>query len=211
MATRRLLLLLCLALPTAWLNAQRVQNVDFFELAGPTWTPSQTIRGSNVTIAGTHGWALSTGFGYQLKRTSAGNLWLEILPFGQIGLSGRASVVAAKSPPGVFGSADFASQLSLAGFRWMVPVHERVSLYAAAGGGAGSFNYAVVNSFPPPGSISPHNVLHGLGDFGGGVDIRLTDNISLRTEVREYVTGIGLSGYPGRQHLVPYVGIAFHH
>lgn len=53
--------------------------------------------------------------------------------------------------------------------------------------------------------------VHGGFDFGGGVDIRLSRYFSIRAEVRDFVTGAGLSGVEGRNHVAPLVGLVFHH
>ena len=57
---------------------------------------------------------------------------------------------------------------------------------------------------------SPYQTTHGVFQFGGGVDLRLTERISIRGEVRDFVTGSGLSGSNGPHHLVPLMGLAMH-
>ncbi len=52
---------------------------------------------------------------------------------------------------------------------------------------------------------------HGVFGFGGGADVRLTRWFSLRMEVRDFVTGKGLGGAGGRHHVLPAIGVAFHH
>jgi hypothetical protein len=50
---------------------------------------------------------------------------------------------------------------------------------------------------------------HAAADFGGGVDLRLSQFVSLRVDGRDYITPAGLGGAIGHTH--PFVaGIAFH-
>ena len=74
----------------------------------------------------------------------------------------------------------------------------------------GFFHYAVLNDTMGSTDIELHGVRHGVADFGGGVDLRLVKSVSLRSEVRDYVTAAGLDGAPGRQHLLPLIGLAFY-
>jgi len=47
-------------------------------------------------------------------------------------------------------------------------------------------------------------------DFGGGLDFRLTRLMSLRAEVRDFVTGRGLGGVEGRNHPIFSFGLGIH-
>ena len=48
------------------------------------------------------------------------------------------------------------------------------------------------------------------GAFGGGLDFRLTRLISLRAEVRDFVSRRGIGLTDGRNHLVFGFGMGFH-
>ena len=182
----------------AW--AQRVQNMDISFLAGPAITSSSTIPGSNVKVEGTTGYSNSTGYGYQIVRTRAGSLWIEFSPtfvspgFAGSNISGRVSTSF--------------SAFTL-GLRLMVPVHSRISVYGALGGGSGGFRYPVIAGGAEP-RVTSNSTIHGVFQFGGGVDFRLTRILSIRGEVRDFVTGSGLSGSVGPHHVVPLVGVALH-
>ncbi|WP_321472587.1 hypothetical protein [uncultured Paludibaculum sp.] len=194
------LLLACAVLLSGPVSAQRVQNKDVSFSYGPLPIKSSTIRGTNVTANGTIGMSSATGYGYQVARTAAGSIWIDVAPIFGLYASGSASV------PGRINNG-FSS--ITAGFRLMVPLQSRTSVYGTLGGGVGSFSYPVVSgdSTQP---LTSNSTAHGIFQFGGGLDFRLTRGLSLRGEVRNLVTGAGLSGSSGRHHLVPLIGIAFH-
>jgi hypothetical protein len=93
-----------------------------------------------------------------------------------------------------------------AGLRLMVPLESRVTFFPVAGGGIGSF----LTPSPGSSSVSSRGTTHGVFQFGGGVDLRVTRLFSLRAEVRDVVTGRQLSGASGRHHPVPLFGVAMH-
>jgi hypothetical protein len=170
--------------------AQRVQNQDIFLLGGV----------SVPTALSPPRFSLSDGYGYQIVRTSAASLWIEMcVSFG----GGSGSV------PGAAGKLYLSWSAFAPGLRFMVPVHERVSIYAASGGGAGPFRQVTVSGTPP--FASSTGTWHGVFDAAGGVDIRLKPSLSLRAEFRDFVTGRQLSGAEGRHHPIVGIGIAFHH
>lgn len=91
----------------------------------------------------------------------------------------------------------------------MLPVAARLAVYGTTGAGVGSFSYPVVSGDSPL-SVSSKPTGHGIFELGGGLDIRLTRGISVRGEMRDLVTGSGLSGSTGHHHLIPLFGIALH-
>jgi hypothetical protein len=183
------LLLLC-ALLGGHAAAQGVQNQDVFLLASvnlPTTLTPTLISGNS-------------GYGYQIVRTSAASLWIEMsFAFG----GGKGTV------PGVGGKPQLLWNTYAPGLRFMVPLKERVSIYAAAGGGAGNFRELAISGTPP--LASAIGTWHGVFDVAGGLDIRLKRSLSLRAEFRDFVTGRGLSGADGRHHSIVGIGIAYHH
>jgi hypothetical protein len=77
--------------------------------------------------------------------------------------------------------------------RLSIPVGSRVSFYGVAGVGYGDITYhpgAAVSG----GTVKDLTNFHGVFDFGGGIDFRLTRPFSVRGEVRDFVTGSGLGG-----------------
>ncbi|MBZ5618153.1 MAG: hypothetical protein LAQ69_05360 [Acidobacteriia bacterium] len=193
---------LCLALlsGSAWAQGL-VQNMDIFFLFGPARVESQVIGGSGVTVYSSTGYSQSTGYGYQVMRKSAASLWVEFFPI--------TFTNPGKSTASIAGSINYRMNTFAPGVRFMVPVQSRISVYGVLGGGAGFFNYATIAGESSP-YVKSNSTTHGVFDFGGGVDVRLARRISLRGEVRDYVTGAGLSGTVGRNHILPLVGVALH-
>jgi hypothetical protein len=179
--------------------AQGIQNRDIFVSAGPIWTAAHPIAGTNAALAGATGFTFQVNYGYQFARISAASLMADVsFIFGEAGdATGNGTVPASMSFTPVTG-----------GLRLMLPLHSRLSLYTVAGGGGGSFHAPVITQ---SGTLAHmHTTSHGAFVFGGGTDVRLTRWFSLRGEVRDLVTGRGLSGASGRHHVLPLFGFAFH-
>jgi hypothetical protein len=194
------LLFLGLTLLPGGIRAQGVQNSDIFWLFGANSIPSQSVGGSAATLNGDTGVTIGYGYGYQIVRKSAASLWVEFSP-----IFGGANPVGASIP----GAVNLTWNAYPIGVRFMIPLQSRVSVYAAAGGGAGNFHVPQI----VPGatlSITSVSTWHGVFDFGGGVDVRLARRISLRAEIRDYATGAGLSGVAGRNHPVASGGFGLH-
>jgi opacity protein-like surface antigen len=178
-----------------------IQNRDISVLGGVSWYKSQSIPGSSVTFDGSTGYAMQVSYGYQVARGSAGSLWVEFYPM--------TFPFPGKRPAGIPGKVDFSSFIVTPGVRYMVPVQSRLSLYGVAGGGYGAFEYPVVADGDTL-HVKMNSTWHGVFDFGGGIDVRLSQSWSLRTECRDFVTGRALNGIPGRHHPTPLLGIAVH-
>jgi len=177
------------------------QNSDIYFMAGPASNQSQVIGGTNVTVYGSKGYTTNVGYGYQIMRQSAASLWVELSP----GVNVTPTADTANIP----GSISQQSTISTLGVRLMVPVQSRISFFGAVGGGVGDFSNPNLTSDNPP-DLKTTDVYHGVFDFGGGVDIRLSRFFSIRVDARDYVTGRDLGGVPGRNHFLPVVGVVFH-
>jgi opacity protein-like surface antigen len=199
MTKRCLLLLPMFFASVAW--AQRVQNSDIFFLAGPSFAKTQVIGGTNITLYGSTGYSQTVGYGYQIMRKSAVSLWVEILPFVFATPSAETATI--------HGSITLSSSILIPSARVMFPVQQRISLYGVVGAGYGDFNNPTLTSDNPP-DLKTNDVAHFVAGAGGGADFRLTRILSLRVDVRDYVTGRDLSGVPGRNHVLPMFGFAFH-
>ncbi|MDR3702720.1 MAG: hypothetical protein P4L56_23950 [Candidatus Sulfopaludibacter sp.] len=175
--------------------------MDTSILFGPTWYRPHTIPGTNVALSGSTGYSQQISYGYQVLRTPAGNLWIELNPMTFFSPGASTANIKGSFSPGGF--------LITPGVRYMVPVQSRLSLYAVAGGGVGTFDYPVVGAGDTP-YVATNDTWHGVFEFGGGIDIRLIRFLSVRAECRDFVTGKGLDGVPGRHHLAPAIGIATH-
>jgi hypothetical protein len=182
----------------AW--AQRLQNMDISFLAGPASIIARPLAGSNVTLNGHTSLATSIVYGYQMKRISAASLWLELSPITALFGLGTASIP---------GSVNDTFMTTTAGVRLVVPLQSRVSAYGVLGGGVGLFYYPSLlggqNTY-----LLSNSTLHGVFLVGGGVAFRLNRYISIRAEARDFITGAGLSGSTGRNHVLPLFGVAFH-
>jgi hypothetical protein len=181
----------------------RVQNFDIAELCTIHSYPSQTIAGSGVTVSGDRGASCASDvFAYQFARASAATFSVEFIPEYRAGGNGY--------PEGnILGSTSRVMSAHTLGIRLMAPLQSRISAYGSLGGGVGGFEYPTVLPTAPP-VLSQTLTYHGVVEFGGGLDIRLWRRFSLRGEVRDFVTGQGLSGVPGRNHVLEAIGVGFH-
>jgi hypothetical protein len=194
--TKRCVLLFLVLLPTAAWG----QSVEDYVLLGPAFASTQVIGGSNVTVTGSTGFSDVIGFAFPMVRKSAVSLWVEPfpvvfeLPGGSAPIPGSASAIGTIVTPSL---------------RLMAPLEPRISAFGAVGGGGGQFhNYTLSSDIPP--QLKTHSVYHGVVSAGGGIDFRTSRRISIRVDVRDYVTGHGLGGVLGRNHFLPMAGIAFH-
>jgi hypothetical protein len=176
------------------------QNFDVSLLWATARMPSQTVPNSNVIISPTwHFSCCSAEIGYQITHTAAGYLWVEYAHIEQGG-SLNANIPSS-------GSRDLETET--VGVRLMVPVAARLSFFGVTAGGEGEFHYPWILQGSTPYLLS-HSTTHGVFVWGGGVDIRLSKRISLRGEVRDLVSGKGLSGSNGVNHVVTLFGVGFH-
>jgi hypothetical protein len=183
-------------------TAFRVQNFDIAELCTIHSYPPQTVPGSNVALTGdTGGGCFSEVLGYQFARVSAATFSIELVPDYHSGGWAYSN--------STYGSTSQAMEAHTAGVRVMVPLQKRISVYGSAGGGGGTF-YQPAFLPTTPAVLTEIRSVHGVIDFAGGVDLRLVKHFSIRAEVRDFVTGQGLSGVPGRNHRLEAIGIAFH-
>jgi opacity protein-like surface antigen len=175
------------------------QNSDLSFLAGPVFGSTQGVLATGETVKVTGYFSFQSDFAHTIHSYSFGDLWYEF-----------PSTYASRDSASVGGASNSYSEYFVTpGVRLHVPVGSRVSFYGAAGGGYGNFNTTL--EYVSPGAVSQHNSnWHGAFDFGGGVDFRLTRLLSLRGEIRDFVTGRGLGGVDGRNHLLTLFGVAVH-
>lgn len=182
--------------------AQAVQNMDAYYGFGGHSVNSQTIPGTGVTVSGETTLTFSWDYGYQIKRFSAASLWLEVLDATH---TGTLRSNAASIP----GPIDYSWYAYVPGVRFMVPLRPRISVFGVAGMGVGASHYPVVVAAPLP-YVDSNSTFHGVFEFGVGADIRISRWISIRGDVRDFVTGQGLDGVAGRQRVLPTLGLALH-
>jgi opacity protein-like surface antigen len=127
-----------------------------------------------------------------------------VVPFresGTVTTSPTGTVTVGNAGPDVFFTP---------GLRLKISPQSRVSFYGAAGVGIASFGAGTIKASPSLTSVTGGRENSVAMDFGGGIDLRLTRLLSLRGDVRDFVTRAGLGDVSGRNHGIFQVGIAFH-
>jgi len=159
------------------------QNSDFAVLYS-----AKILVGNQLLPSGKTDSAISIATGYQLNYARqildarAGGLYLEF-PLLEGG-NGRGNSDIFFTP----------------GVRFRLSTQSRVSPYAALG----------VGVFSSGGTPFSGRTTSAAVDFGAGFDVRFTRLLSLRTELRDYVSGSRIGGFQGRNRPAFCVGIAFH-
>src|SRR5215831_13706234 len=190
-----------LLLPALFCGAIFAQNSDLGVLAGIGTPASATI--SDMRISGSVRARLQINYAAQLRDTPAGRLYLE-LPF----LLGGNSLGRIEKG-GVYGSSGSIIYFT-PGVRWNFPLHSRLSLYGATGVGVAAFignSTRIVGSQIAARSGSSASF---AGALGAGFDVRLSRLISLRGEVRDFISRKGANGIDGRHDVIFGAGVGFH-
>ena len=170
------------------------QNSDISILAGPVFGSSQVTDSTGATVKASGTWSFQSSFAHTIHSYSFADLWFEFASTAENRESTNTSFSAFYETPGL---------------RLSVPVGSRVSFYGAVGGGYVRFD-ADQENVNSGGHTQRLTNYHGAFDFGGGMDFRLTRLLSLRGEVRDFVTGSGLGGVNGRHHPIIGFGMAAH-
>jgi hypothetical protein len=164
------------------------------------------VAGGTVTQSGSVAPSLQLNYAWQVVERKT-YLYVElplVIPFresGSITSSSAGSVVVGNAGPDVFFTP---------GLRLKISPQSRVSFYGAAGLGIASFGAGTIVASPALTSVTGKRENSFAVDFGGGIDLRLTRLLSLRGDVRDFVTKAGLGDVSGRNHGIFQVGIAFH-
>ncbi len=189
--------------PAAAMAQGGVQNMDIYLGFGGTPIQAQTAPGGQYTLSGSVEAMATLSYGYQISHWSKASLWIEF-PFSYGASHHRISVLP--------GNTELDTTSFAPGLRLMFPVQSHVSVYGSAGGGFGSYSVPpFVIQRPYQDANSPtQTAFHGVFEFDGGVDYRVNRRFSFRVQVRDYVTGHGLSGVAGRNHMEPTAGLAYH-
>ena len=180
----------------------RAQNSDLGLLLGISSPSSRLEAGNGARVSGSVGAHGQINYAAQLLETRAGRLYLELpLLFG-----GHASGTVAGAITGSAGGLLFFTP----GLRLNIAPHSRVSFYAAAGLGPAAFQESTAVVAKGFVSASSGWTVRAALEFGGGLDVRLTRLVSLRGEVRDFVSGRGLGGVAGRHHPIYGFGAGLH-
>jgi hypothetical protein len=186
--------------------AGRAQNSDLGLLAGISGPRGQTtVTGHTSTESGSVTPSFQINYAFQVLQRAV-DLYVELPLVVPVRVSGTViagpggTVVAGNSGPDVFFTP---------GLRLKFSPESRVSFYGAAGFGIASF--AGGQMVAAPATVVTEGRLNSpaLG-FGAGLDLRLTRLLSLRGDVRDFVTEAGLGDVSGRNHGIFQLGIAFH-
>jgi hypothetical protein len=195
---------LCLAL--LFIGALRAQNSDLGLLAGISGPRGQTtVAGGTSTVSGSVTPSVQLNYAWQIRQRAV-DLYVElplVIPFrvsGSVVTGPGGAIVTGNSGPDVYFTP---------GLRIKFSPESRVSFYGAAGFGIASFAGAEVVASHAAAVAEGRRNSPALG-FGGGLDLRLTRLLSLRGDVRDFVTEAGLGDVSGRNHGIFQLGIAFH-
>ena len=182
--------------------AASAQNSDVGLLLGISGPSSQVVTGTQVSVSGSVGASGQINYARQLKEYNAGRLYLELpLLIGARTSGTVAGYVMGSVQTGIYFTP---------GVRFNINLDPRISLYVAGGAGLASFNENT--AYVGKGVITRTNGWSTslAGAFGGGLDFRLTRLISLRAEVRDFVSRPGIGLTDGRNHPVFGFGMGFH-
>ena len=190
---------------SAALRPAAAQNSDFGFLAGGVTGPRATVvvgPGNNTYVYGSVGGSVQFNYAWQVIQHSV-DLYVELPVVIEGRDSGHVTNLTTHS-------SDSVGLFFTPGVRLKFSPEKRVSLYAALGGGIGSFWSDNVVTSKGTVSVSTGPTATPALDFGGGLDFRLTRLLSLRFEARDFVTRAGLGGASGMHRATIQLGVGFH-
>ena len=184
---------------------QGVQNMEIIWMVGGIHSSGTIIEGTDALLTGTTGFVTQFNYGYQIKSTKAGNLWLETpMTFTWQGIGTISGSTVASIDRDVW--------YFTPGVRLKTPTFGRISFYGLAGGGYGWFSKVDSIVSGSNGTVMVDSRLQAspVFDFAGGIDLRLSRLVSLRGEGRDFFSAPNLGGVAGHNHPVFLAGLAFH-
>ncbi len=195
-----------LAITMLTVCAAFAQNSDLALLAGISGPRGQTtVTGGTSTVSGSVTPSFQINYAWQVLQRAV-DLYVEL----PLVIPVRTSGTVVSGPGGTFVTGTAGSDILFTpGIRLKISPESRVSFYGAAGFGIGSFG-ATATVVLPATVIAGSRQNSPAFDFGGGLDLRLTRLLSLRGDVRDFVTRSDLGGVTGRNHGIVQFGIAFH-
>jgi hypothetical protein len=177
------------------------QNSDLAFLLGVSGPSGKVVSGAQGYVNGSVGASVQFNFAWQVLQRST-DLYVEM----PLIINARDTGTVA---PGVVTSSSGIDYFFTPGVRLKFSPQSRVSFYGAAGGGVASFGTAEVRVAGITAVKAGRSVSPAL-DFGGGLDFRLTRLLSLRFDLRDFVTRAGMGGSNGHHHGIFELGLAFH-
>ena len=177
------------------------QNSDLGLLVGVNAPRGNVTIGERTVVEGSVGGSTQINYAWQFRKAHATDLYVE-LPL-VISLKNTTVITDREIS---FGGGTF---FFTPGVRLKLHVQSRVAIYAAAGGGLGSF-FGLRTVTGQSVTVSTKRTVTIAGDFAGGIDFRLTRLLSLRFEARDFLSEPGLGGTVGRHHAIYQGGVGFH-
>jgi hypothetical protein len=185
-------------------TASAQQNSDVSIMGGLTQSAKTTISGTTIQVSSPVGASWEVNYGYQIKRGSIAELWIETPIVGgyrsSSTISGAGNVSAVSDSLFTF----------TPGVRVRIPTRSRLSIYGIGGLGFGRFSHYQTLIQPAALQVESAYSMHATFDVGGGGDLRLTRLVSLRMEARDFIATGKISSGNRRNHAVYEFGIAFH-
>jgi len=148
------------------------------------------------------GFTTQITYAWQFLDTRAGGLYVEF-PVVLNSSGTRVTVLSLPSGNTITGNQTAASAFFTPGVRYRFRLRPRVALYGTAGLGVGWTTVVT------PANVTRRNET-GAFDFAGGADFRLTRLLSIRGEVRNFVTRPRFGDEPGRVLTLYQIGLGFH-
>lgn len=178
------------------------QNSDLAVLVGFSGPNSEVVSGPNPRVTSSESVSLQLNYAFQVRSTPASYIYAELPLFLTTKNYDNVARTITSSERGV--------AFLTPGVRFSLFLHNRISVYGALGVGVGwaGKSEAIVGAGVVSTSSS-YSVGPAL-DFGGGVDFRLTRLLSLRGDVRDFVTRKGLGASTGHNSLFYTFGVGFH-
>jgi hypothetical protein len=182
-------------------SAAFAQNSDLTLMAGlSNAKTSEVVLGSGSSVTGSRTTTFQVNYARQFLSTKSGDLYVEFPIFW-----GANAALDLGNNTSVFGRNII---FFTPGVRYRIQLQRRLSLYGALGAGVATFGIGTVLANNE--AIVPSRTTSGAVDLGGGLDFRLTRLLSLRTEIRDYITSPHRGGFSGRNHVVYEWGVSFH-
>ena len=171
------------------------QNSDFSFLLGSPLGGSSAVASNGTRATTSPSYCFQSAFAHTVHSFTFGDLWFEVPSTTEDRPASNADI-------------DYSAFYVTLGARLTVPLGSRWSFYGATGGGYVEFT--ADERLTPDGKDHSLTNFHGAFDVGLGIDFRLTRLLSIRGESRDYVTGRGLGGVAGRNHVIALFGLAVH-
>jgi hypothetical protein len=192
---------LAVVLSAATQRAALAQNNSLAILAGGAAANAAVELDSNPQFSASMAASVQLSYTRRVQELQSVSLFIEL----PLTVAAHDSLAAGRG----FSAANQSAVYFTPGVRFLVPLHPRVALYGAAGGGAASYGDDQVSAGSGL-SVRTGRHVGGVFDFGGGLDLRLTRFLGLRLEVRDYVGRAGSGGSAARHRGIFQGGIAFH-